>query len=208
MCNDDIDLPKEMGYRRFENTEFKGRLASNLALCVLGNFKEPQKLKVGIFDPKGENVDIVAPFLEYTSNVVVVSDNLKEFKCEINRVYEETGATVQLTSNRVNLLDCQLIIAPCVIEETLPIKGDTLILTIAMPTQCVSGLVYYDYYVQIPSRLEQIKPSELSNEYFLGALYSKAGQFRLGSMIPLSCKNNSSTHTFKSISNYLEKYLN
>lgn len=206
LCSEDVILPAELGFRRFDNREFKIRLASNFGIYALSKLGDTaDKIKTGLFDPKGQCTDILPALLKYSSNVVVVSDNLTAFNLEIRRIYEETGATVHISGNRVQLSDCDLVIAPMQIQELLPVSGNCIILSGAAPTVCVSGLVYYDYYFRMPNKFDSIKPKELSEEYFAGALYTKARQYELGSIVPTVCRNASSAQTAVSICKYLEK---
>jgi hypothetical protein len=208
LCSEDIILPVELGFKRFDNREFKVRLASNFGIFILSKLgKTADKLKTGFYDPRGECADVLAGLLKYSSNVVVVSDNLTSFNLEIRRIYEETGATVQLSSNRVQLMDCDLVIAPMQIKELLPLSGNSIVISGSAPTVCVAGLVYYDYYFRMPNKFDSIKPKELSEEYFAGALYTKARQYELGSIVPTSCRNYSSTQTTMSICKYLSKIV-
>ncbi len=207
LCDSDIQLPEDRGFKSFDNKDYKSRLATNMAISVVSNLKEPEKFKIGIFDVKGECADILSALIQYTSNLVVISDNLKEYKFELDNIYHQTGATVQLTSNRIHLVDCNLVIAPTQITERLPLSEKTIVLTNTPPTICTSGFVYYDYFINLPSKFALIKPRELSDVYFAGALYQKAGLFQLGSIVPVSCKNCSSAQTCRSICDTLEKYV-
>ena len=59
----------------------------------------------------------------------------------------------------------------------------------------IGGSVYHGYDVTLPPELEEIRPPELSAEYFGSAVYSLCRQYRLGSLVPDRCigKNNSLT---------------
>lgn len=206
ICAENILLPEEMGYKRFDNKEFKSRLVTNLSISVVSKMETPNKIKIGIFDPNGESADFLPSVVKYTDNIVVVTDNFQGYKYEVDCIYEEMGATVQISDNRVNLIDCDFVIAPEQIKERLPLSSDTIVLTSDPPSVCTTGLLYYDYYIKLPKKFDVIKPKELSDVYFAGALYSKAGQFQLGSIVPISCKNNSSAQTVGSICSALQKY--
>lgn len=206
LCSDDVLLPKELGFKAFDNKEFKVRLSSNFGIYVLSVLGElADKLKIGFFDPRGECPDILPSLVKYSSNIVVVSDNLTAFNLEIRRIYQEQGATVQVTNNRIQLMDCDLIFAPLQITELLPLSGKAVVLSGFPPTVCIPGLVYYEYYFRMPNKFVSIKPKELSEEYFAGALYTKARQYELGSIVPTVCKNFSSSQTSMSICKYFEK---
>lgn len=204
LCSEQIILPGEIGFRRFQNNEFKIRLASNLAIYILSKL-EDNNIKTGLYDVKGEHAEILPYVIKYTANPVVITDNPAGYECVIDRIYEETGATVQLTNNRINLMDCPMIIAPEQICENLPLSGDTIVLCSTSPAVCLPGMVYYNYHFRMPNQFAEIKPEELNEEYFCGALYTKADQFELGSIVPTFCSNPNSTQTRASILDYLQK---
>ena len=204
LCSEQIILPSKIGFRRFQNNEFKTRLASNLAIYILSKLDD-KNIKVGLYDLKGEYTEILPYLVKYSANSVVVTENSTAYEYEVNNIYEETGATVQLTSNRIHLMDCPIVIAPEQICETLPLSGDTIVLSVSPPTVCTAGLVYYNYHFRMPNQFAEIKPPELSEEYFCGALYTKAGQFELDSIVPTICSNPISTQTRASILDYLQK---
>ncbi len=206
ICDENISLPSELGFRRFENTEFSIRLATNMGVYILSQLdKTADKIKVGFFDIRGDSTDCISSIIRYTSNVVIVTDNLTAFNLELRRIYEETGASIQATGNRIQLMDCDLVIAPMEIQELLPLSGNTIVLTGFAPTVCLPGLVYYSYYFRMPNKFDGIKPKEIPEEYFAGALYTGARQYQLGSIVPTVCSNYSSSQTSISICNYLEK---
>jgi hypothetical protein len=206
LCSEDVILPAKLGFRRFDNREFKVRLASNMAIYILSQLNN-ENVKVGLYDVKGECGEVLPYLVKHCGNPVVVSDNLTAFNYEVNSIYEEQGATVQLSSNRMHLMDCDLIIAPMAIEELLPISGNTIILSGFSPLVCLPGLVYYSYSFRMPNKFDEIKPEELSEEYFCGALYTKARQYELGSIVPTTCSNGNSTQTCVSIEEYLRKNI-
>ena len=50
ICDENISLPSELGFRRFENTEFSIRLATNMGVYILSQLdKTADKIKVGFF---------------------------------------------------------------------------------------------------------------------------------------------------------------
>jgi hypothetical protein len=204
LCDENIVLPSNMGFRRFDNVDFKNRLAENMGLYILSQL-DNENIKVGLYDVKGESTDVLKHLVKHCSCPVVVSDNLMAFEYEINSIYEEQGASVQLSNNRGHLADCDLIIAPLFIGEQLPVSDNTLILSGNPPAVSTAGLIYYNYYFRMPNQFDEIKPQELSEEYFCGALYTKARQFELGSIVPTACSNSNSTQTCKSLEEYLKK---
>lgn len=206
LCSGSIVFPKKSGFKRFESTEFKTRLASNLCIYILSQL-EMKDIKVGLYDVKGQYTEILPYLVKYTSNLVVVTDNLTAFNYEVRNIYEEMGATVQLSNNRARLIDCKIVLAPSKIEELLPLLANTIIFSSAAPSVCTPGVVYYDYHFKMPNKFDRIKPQELSEEYFCGALYIKAQQYELGSIVPTACQNENFVQTYSSILDYLKKIV-
>ena len=203
VCSEEILLPKEKGYKRFDDNEFKIRLASNMFIYILSQVND-KDLKVALYDVKGQYTDILPHIVKYISNPVVITDNLTAFNYITESVYNEQGATVQLTNNRSHLLKCDFLLAPAEIKEVLPLASNVIILSGEKPLTCAGGIVYYDYYFKMPEQWKAEKPDELSEQYFCGALYSKGGQYELGSIIPTVCKNDIYTQTDVSICDYLK----
>ena len=204
LCGDDILLPADMGFRRFDNKAFKIQLASNLGVFVLSKLQNKVSgLSVGIYDLGGDCTRLLPELVRYTDNLTVITDNLDDYNSAANAVSEDIGAVVQVTDNRARLMECALIIAPEQINELLPLSGNVIVLTISAPTVCTPGLIYYDYHFRMPNMFDRIKPVDLSAEYFAGALYTKARQYELGSIVPTACSNYASSQTYRSICEHL-----
>lgn len=209
LCNDSVTLPERLGFSRFENTEFKTRLACNLGLYVLSKVRsEIPEIKVGLFDCGVDFSKFLYELVNYCDNVCVISDNPERYEDSAEKILAETGASVRVSKSREPLSDCPLILAPARINENLPISGSSIVLTAYAPTVCVTGLVYFDYHFRMPNMFDRIKPDSLSCEYFAGALYTKGRQYELGSIVPTTCSNFSSSQTPKSICDYLVRLKN
>ncbi len=206
LCADNLYLPGEIGFRRFENGAFKIRLACNLGLNLVSRLGE-KGLRVGYYDKEGSHTGFVADMLRYTDNLVVVTDYPDAYSEEAVFISEKTGASLRVSDNREALADCNLIISPDAVREILPVSGNAVTLTTSAPEVCIAGLVYYDYHFRMPNMFDRIKPSELSEEYFAGALYTLAGQHELGSIVPTSCSCFSSSQTCASLCDYLSKNI-
>lgn len=204
LCSENIVFPDNMGFKRFENTEFKIRLTCNLALYILSKLKgEIPDLKVGIFDCGVNCVNLLNEITKYCSDISVVSSNPDEYEKTAEKITEETGIGIYLTDKTSVLEKCAFIIAPGQIRENLPVSGGAVILTSFPPTVCVPGLVYFYYHFRMPNMFDKIKPKSLSCEYFAGALYTNGRQYELGSIVPTTCANFSSSQTPRSICEYL-----
>ncbi len=204
LCSDKLSFPAESGYRRFYSTDFTKRLCTNMSLSVLQEFKYPEKIRVGIYDPDGDSHDILLHILKICSDVTVVTNNGDSYRCELERAMDELGATAVITKNIDDLSDCEFIIAPCVIDEKLPIRNYTIVMTLENPKVPISGFIYYKYYLKMPNGFDSLKPKELEEDYFCSALYTLAFQYELGSIVPTLCRNSSTSQTVKSLCASLE----
>lgn len=204
LCTDNILFPKNSGFKRFENIEFKIQLACNLGVYVLSKLKsEIPDIKVGVFDKNACCTNLLEELINYSANIVVVTDYKDEYENTAERIAFSEGAVVSVSENRDALSDCPLVIAPGQINESLPVSGGAIVLTAFAPTICVTGLVYFDYHFRMPNMFDELKPESLSCEYFAGALYTKGRQYELGSIVPTTCSNFSSSQTPRSICDYL-----
>lgn len=205
LCDTKLAFSEKSGYQRFYSNEFSERLCTNMAMAVIKDCKNAENISVGVYDPDGDSHDILFGILQYCSDVRVVTNDNNSYQYELDRIMDELGASAVITSNIEELSNCSLIIAPCVIEEDLPIKGDTLVLTAGIPKPQMSGIIYYKYQIRMPKGFDSLKPFELDAEYFCSALYTLAKQYELGSIIPNLCSNFSSSQTVKSLSDYINR---
>ena len=204
LCSENLKFPVNSGYKRFFSSEFTSRLCTNMALSVIKSSNCPENLKLGIYDPDGKTPDFLFCVLNYCSDVTVVTQNTEPYYCELRRAMDEFGASAVITSQIQDLDDCKLVVAPCVIKESLPVRGDAVVLTNGCPKVHMGGLIYYKYYLRMPNGFDLIKPNELDEEYFCSALYTLASQYELGSIVPTVCRNFSSSQTVKSLCAYVE----
>lgn len=199
LCSKKLSFPDNSGYRRFYSTDFSARLCTNMALSVIKECGNSENLKVGIYDLDGDSHDILYHILSLCSDVIVLSDNETAYRYELDRVMNDLGASAIVTKNVNDFVDCNLIIAPSPIEESLPIKNDAVVLTVERPKVQLNGFVYYKYRFKMPNGFDLLKPIECDEEYFCSALYTIASQYELGSIVPTLCGNESSEQTVKSL---------
>ena len=83
---------------------------------------------------------------------------------------------------------------------------EALVLTTGCPKVPSGGLVYYKYHLRMPNGFDLLKPKDFDEEYFCSALYTLASQYELGSIVPLLCRNYSSSQTVKSLCAYLNRF--
>lgn len=203
LCSEKLDFPANSGYKRFYSPEFSARLCTNMALDVLKNCKNSEKLKIGIYDPKAVASDFLFYALDFCSDIAVVTYESDIYYCQLNRAMEELGASAVVTNQLSELAECDFVVAPSVICENLPVKSDALVLTVERPKVPTAGLVYYKYTLRMPNGFDKLRPDELDEEYFCSALYTLERQYELGSIVPTLCMNSSSSQTVKSICAYM-----
>lgn len=206
VCSSTLKFPENSGYRRFFSNAFSKRLCTNMAMSAIEGCVRPEMLKVGIYDPDGDSYDILFHILKHCSDVKVVTNDFNSYQYELERAMDELGASAVVTKNISELCDCMFVIAPCVIEEKLPLKQETLVLTTGCPKVPSSGLVYYKYHLRMPNGFDLLKPKDFDEEYFCSSLYTLASQYELGSIVPLLCRNYSSSQTVKSLCAYLNRF--
>ena len=128
LCSPTLKFPENSGYRRFSSNAYSQRLCTNMALSAIEGCVRPEMLKVGIYDPDGDSHDILFHILKHCSDVKVVTNDFDSYQYELERAMDELGASAVVTQNISDLCDCMFVIAPCVIEEKLPLKQETLVL--------------------------------------------------------------------------------
>lgn len=204
LCDSRIKFPKNSGFIRFESDSFRIRLCTNMAYQILKN-SDGVSISLGIYDPKGIISDFLPVSLEYCRRVTVVTNESKIYQTQLNRALDELGATAVITSKADELENCNLIIAPDVIDASLSIKGSAIVLTTQKPTKPISGHIYYKYIFKMPASLAQIKPDVLSDEYFCSALYTIENKYELGSIVPDLCSDGTNSQTIPSIQKFLSE---
>lgn len=183
------------GITRFYDNSFSERLCVNMALGILGNIGDPTELRLGIYDPGAVAADFLLEALKLCRSPIAVTYDYLPYDRVRRIALEKLGAAAIITKNTKELKDCDLIIAPTRISAYVPVQKDAVVLTAGEPYIRLGGSVYHGYDVTLPPELEEIRPPELSAEYFGSAVYSLCRQYRLGSLVPDRCigKNNSLT---------------
>lgn len=204
LCSKYLELPEHMGYKRFNSDEFSQRLCTNMALFILSKLEKPEDIKVCLYDINGESADVLKHFLKYSAETKVVTHNREAYALQAEMILEEMGISPVISSTEESLSDCDFLVAPCVIEEKLPLKNSTITLTSKCPKAEQNGALYFRYHFKMPNKFETIKPAELSDFYFASALYTKARQHQLGSIVPMLCSNYASGARIESICAYFD----
>ena len=204
LCSERLIFPRASGYRRFSSAAFSMRLCMNFALDVLSRCQNAAALRVAVYDPAACCTDSLFPLLERCSDVAVVTGCSAPYLCEAQRALEELGAVAMITKNPREIQNRDLIIAPQRVVEKLPIE-DSVLLTSQKPAENIPGTQFYRYRFRMPNGFAQMKPRELSEEYFCSALYTLGAQYELGSIIPQSVGGNRTECTAAQLAKWLDK---
>ncbi|MBQ3987496.1 MAG: hypothetical protein II629_01900, partial [Ruminococcus sp.] len=145
-------------------------------------------VRTALYDPDAVCADLLPHLLACCGDVTAVTDCFEPYLCAADRALEELGAAAVITRRREELSACGLVIAPRPVREPLPLREKAVVLTAGKPLVSLSGTVLWRYHFKMPNGFADIKPEELSEEYFCSALYTLGSQFELGSIVPLSAQ--------------------
>lgn len=201
LCSDRLVFPPRSGYKRFCSAAFSSRLCTNFALRVLA--QGGADVRLGLYDPEAVCAELLPHLLEYCGDVTAVTDCFEPYLCAADRALEELGAAAVVTRRREELSACRLIIAPRPVKEALSLHGQSVVLTAGKPEAPLNGTVLWRYHFKMPNGFADIKPEELSEEYFCSALYSLGSQFELGSIVPLSAQGETGAFDAKTLAGIL-----
>lgn len=202
LCNKETVLDSEQGYKRFENSEFKHRLCTNVAVGLLCSLKELD-VKVGLLDTNAVHTNLVRYLLKYIDNFTVVTQSVDEYMQVSDILLEETGVPIRLSKSADTLSNCDLIIAPEHMNFDIELKSNALVLTDKAPKKEVTNTVIYEYNVSLPNCLSTLCPQWLDSTYFASALYTVEKVYRLGALLPEFCVGNTGVHTISSLKKLL-----
>lgn len=203
LCNRKIELPLNSGYKRFDNSELKTRLCTNLSISLLCRLQD-KKLCVGILDIDASFTGLPKHLLRYTDNVVVVTKETDIYTQVSEEILNETGAPIRLSKSLRSLEICDLIIAPKGLINELKIKKNAIVLTTKKPKKVYDATVVYDYKIELSGELESVCPKNLSHTYFASALYTMCHMYKLGSLVPSLCVSDNKVHTPSSLKVLME----
>ncbi len=207
LCSDKLEFPPSSGYKRFSSAAFSARLCENFALGVIASCKKAPALRIAIYDPSAYCAELLPNLLERCDDVSVVTDCVEPYYCAADRALSELGAAAVITRQRGVLSDRDFIIAPMTIKESLPVKNNAVLFTVSRPKIKIAGNIFSRYHFKMPNGFADIKPEELSEEYFCSALYTLGAQFELGSILPLSAVSNTGTRDAKALAEFLDREI-
>ncbi len=198
LCSSELELPKKCGYKRFDETEYKQRLCTNVAVSLLCSIKNAD-FKVGLVDKDAQHTALIGYILKYADNLVVVTDRVDEYQSISHNQLMETGVSVRLTKSEKAVKDCDLLISPCTTDYSHFAKDDALVLSCVKPLTNQQSTVVYDYTVNLPKSVEDLCPLWLDKMYFASALYTQLHIYQLGSLVPSLCVSNKEVQTLSSL---------
>lgn len=192
------------GVRCFSDRKLRERLCGNFAVAVARRLtREKAEVKIGLFDPDGENSDLVAFLVECTGNLLVVT-YAGEIYCECaDRILEEKGAVISMSSDTADLEDCGFIIAIEPIREKIYPSGNCVIISSDKPSVPLQCQCYWEFSADIPEKYKKLCPKDMPELTFCAALYEMCGVYEIGSQVPLVCRNSSTAHTAASLGAYI-----
>lgn len=202
LCSKDVALNQSLQYKRFDDSEYKERLCTNMGI-TLANQLSKDNISVGIIDKTGAFSTLPQCILKYTDNVIVVTENIDFYTRISENLIEETGAVVRLSQSQKSLCDCKLIIAPHKVTSNEGITQNSLLLTAHKPDIFLPCVCVYDYVIDFPKHLLQLCPNGMDKTYFASALYSLLNIYQLGALVPrlnISCDG---AHTAMSLKTLL-----
>lgn len=172
LCSNSVNLPRKLGFKRFDNPMYVRRLCINAAESYIKSLnRSPNELRISLFDPSGRFSFAAERLIKYTNSLQVATSAIRFYQSENERFMQEYGATIFVHSNLYDVIPCDILIAPQTITMPISCSSTMTIFTGSRPKAPVSGIVHDNFSVKLPVCLEDIKPTELSDTYFLSALY-------------------------------------
>lgn len=185
LCAYNEMLPRNLGFKRFESDEYSCRLCINSAEEYIRRLScEPGSLRVSLYDPSGKFSNAAERLIKYTTSLKVATNARQFYEAENERLMCEYGAALLIRDKIDELFPCDILVVPQTITEPISAASTTIIFTGNRPKCSVSGIVYDSFEVALPACFEGIKPVELSDTYFLSALYSLEKMKWLGELMP------------------------
>ena len=202
LCPPEIELPAEMGYRRYESTELSRRMCENAALFLL---KKSEGARAALIDPDGSCSALCEELADIGEPPTVVTEAVELYRELEDRLLSEKGAALNIRKSPECLKSADIIIAPARLTETLPCSSGAVILSGERPAAAQPSPVIYKYYLDLPQKFRELKPPYLDDMYFASALYSAGRVSELGSELFYRCGDGTTVHTRQSLCELLKK---
>lgn len=182
LCNKNIELPANLGYKYFDDSEYKTRLCTNLSIKLVADLNFD--VSVGIIDTKASHTALPSYLIKHTDNIVVLTEKEDVYKDVADNLLEETGAPLRIVKNIKSLELCDLIVDLSGLNDLGAIGNDALVLSCGNSYKNCGAVVVSDYMIELPSPFSSLCPEYINSTYFAGALYSVMNVYQLGSLIP------------------------
>lgn len=206
LCPEGLELPPESGYRRFVSRELNRRMCENAALHLLRG-AAPARVRTVLIDAEGEHLSLCPYLADETDSLLAVTRSPQLYLEEADRILEESGAVVRVSTGDADLSDADLIIAPAALREDIRCASDAVILSGEPPRARQNAPVIYDYTFDLPDKYRSLKPPYLDEMYFAEALYTLGGIHELGSSVFRRCYDGRILHTRASLLELLQTRL-
>lgn len=173
-----------------QSKSFLGNLCVNAFLKVLdiSNIK-PEILDITLLDLSGKYVDLLDKLIFYSKSISVVSNNLKIYSEKQEKLLEKYGASVTVNGSLDWLFKSKILISPDKIKIHLPLRQDCITFTSEANFLPVKGTLYCDFKFPKFRKLKEILPEDISQEYFLAALYDICKKTYIKNLVPYYCFN-------------------
>lgn len=176
LCAREIKLPRKLGFVRFENPMYIRLLCINSAEDYIRKLNaDPSKLRISLIDQSGRYSFAAESLIKFTSSLRIATNAADFYKAENERFMREYGAEALIYGSPRDIVPCDILVSPQVITTPISCGGRTVVFTSARPKAPVSGIVHDNFTVKLPPFLESIKPSELSDVYFMSAVCAACG---------------------------------
>ena len=202
LCSKALSLPAELGYKRYDSSELSRRMCENAALYLL---RRIDGATAALVDSDGSCGGLCEELTDICGDLTVYTEDAEYYRRMEDRLLTEKGAALNIRKTPGCLSRADLIIAPARLETALPCSSNAVILSGERPAAAQPAPVIYDYYIELPAKLREIKPGYLDDMYFASALYSAAGVQELGSELFFRCGDGTTIHTRQSLSDMLAR---
>lgn len=199
LCDKNIALPKELGYRRFEGTEYSKRLCTNTAIRLLQRVKDERQLCVCLVDIDACFADIVPYLLKYTDKLVVITNKVNLYSQVADDMLSEFGAVLRISKNLLSTQTADLVIAPSYSRELKLKCENSVVLSVADTPLESNAIVIYAYDILLPKKLRGLLPKGITDTYLASALYSIDRRYMLGCVVPSLFIGKDSVYTIEAL---------
>ncbi len=206
LCAEDLPLPAEFGYHRFESRELNRRMCGNAALYLLRALGR-RDVKTVLVDKEGECLDLCEKLADYTEPLCVVTDSSKLYTAQAEYLLSEKGAVLRVSRSANCLRGADVVVCPRRIMDDLLCQPTAVLLSGEEPACPQAAPVIFDYSFELEKKYLDVMPPYLDEMYFASALYSLAHARGLSSEVFTRCGDGTVIHTRQSLVEMLKKRL-